>query len=128
MVPPERVPAIARPGLWVARLLARRADAGRAERIMAALTRLGPSYVKLGQFLATRPDIVGVSLARDLEGLQDRMPAFPQAIAEAEIETALGKPVAQLFTRLGPPSRRLRSRRCMRARSGWKMALCAAWP
>lgn len=102
LVPAERVPALARPGLWVARLLARRADAGRAERIMAALTRLGPSYVKLGQFLATRPDIVGVSLARDLEGLQDRMPAFPQAIAEAEIEAALGKPVTQLFTRLGP--------------------------
>ena len=103
LVPPERVPALARPGLWVARLLARRAAAGRAERIMAALTRLGPSYVKLGQFLATRPDIVGVSLARDLEGLQDRMPAFPQAISEAEIEAALGKPVSQLFTRLGPP-------------------------
>lgn len=102
LVPAERVPALARPGLWVARLLARKADAGRAERIMAALTRLGPSYVKLGQFLATRPDIVGVSLARDLEGLQDRMPAFPQAIAEAEIEAALGKPVTQLFTRLGP--------------------------
>jgi len=102
LVPSERVPALARPGLWVARLLTRRADAGRAERIMAALTRLGPSYVKLGQFLATRPDIVGVSLARDLEGLQDRMPAFPQTIAETEIETALGKPVSQLFTRFGP--------------------------
>lgn len=102
LVPSHRVPALVRPGLWAARLLARRADAGRAERIMAALTRLGPSYVKLGQFLATRPDIVGVSLARDLEGLQDRMPAFPQAIAEAEIEAALGKPVTQLFTRLGP--------------------------
>jgi ubiquinone biosynthesis protein len=102
LVPPEKVPALARPGLWVARILARRADAGRAERIMAALTRLGPSYVKLGQFLATRPDIVGVALARDLGGLQDRMPAFPQAIAEAEIETALGRPVSQLFTRLGP--------------------------
>src|SRR6266567_3669806 len=44
-----------------------------AVRLAAALTRLGPSYVKLGQFLATRPDIVGAALSRDLENLQDRM-------------------------------------------------------
>ncbi|CAN1571276.1 AarF Predicted unusual protein kinase [Rhabdaerophilaceae bacterium] len=103
LVPPARIPVLARPLLWIARLVERRNSGGRAARIMAALTRLGPSYVKLGQFLATRPDIVGVSLARDLEGLQDRMPAFPQAAAEAEIAEALGKPVSELFTRFGPP-------------------------
>lgn len=103
LIPSSRVPAIARPAIWVARLLARRNNEGRAARIMAALTRLGPSYVKLGQFLATRPDIVGISLARDLEGLQDRMPPFAQAIAEKEVEAALGKPVTALFTRFGPP-------------------------
>lgn len=103
LIPSSRVPALARPGLWLARLLSRRNNEGRAGRIMAALTRLGPSYVKLGQFLATRPDIVGIALARDLEGLQDRMPPFAQDVAEKEIEAALGKPVSTLFTRFGPP-------------------------
>lgn len=103
LVPASRVPTLARPGLWLARMLARRNNEGRAARIMAALTRLGPSYVKLGQFLATRPDIVGLALARDLEGLQDRMPPFAQALAEQEIEAALGKPVQAIYTRFGPP-------------------------
>ena len=44
--------------------------------------RLGPSYVKLGQFLATRPDVVGPDLARDLAHLQDRMATFPTAEAD----------------------------------------------
>jgi ubiquinone biosynthesis protein len=59
--------------------------------------------VKLGQFLATRPDIVGAAIAADLEALQDKMAPFPQAEAEAAIAEALGKPVAELFTALGPP-------------------------
>ncbi|MFN3482879.1 MAG: 2-polyprenylphenol 6-hydroxylase, partial [Rhabdaerophilum calidifontis] len=83
--------------------LARRDAGRRGTRIVAALTRLGPSYVKLGQFLATRPDLVGMALARDLEALQDRMPPFPQAVAEARVAAALGRPVATLFTQFGPP-------------------------
>jgi ubiquinone biosynthesis protein len=67
------------------------------------LTRLGPSYVKLGQFLATRPDVVGPVLARDLERLQDHMPPFPQIEAEAVIATSFGRPVAAVFESLGPP-------------------------
>jgi ubiquinone biosynthesis protein len=59
--------------------------------------------VKLGQFLATRPDIVGFALAHDLEALQDRMPAFPQAEAVARIEAALGKPITTLYTKFGEP-------------------------
>ncbi len=47
--------------------------------LQRALTRLGPSYVKFGQFLATRPDIVGMDAARDLETLQDRVPPFRKA-------------------------------------------------
>ena len=47
---------------------------------------MGPAYLKLGQFLATRPDVVGVSMARDLEALQDRLPPFA---AEAEAEAAI---------------------------------------
>ena len=96
------LPASARALLRVARLLERRSGEAGAVRLAAALTRLGPTYVKLGQFLATRPDLVGLTLARDLETLQDKMPAFPQALAEAEIATAFGQPVEELFACLGP--------------------------
>src|SRR5262249_11537931 len=60
-------PPPARTGVLVGRLIERRASRVAANRLAAALTRLGPSYVKLGQFLATGPDVVGVGLARDLE-------------------------------------------------------------
>ncbi len=74
-----------------------------AGRLPAALTRLGPSYVKFGQFLATRPDIVGMAAARDLERLQDRVPPFPQEIAVGILESTLGKPVSELFTAFSAP-------------------------
>src|SRR5262249_47045514 len=64
------LPPPARAAVRLARLIERPASAVAANRIAAALTRLGPTYVKLGQFLATRPDVVGVALARDLETLQ----------------------------------------------------------
>ena len=99
-------PAAAPPGpqflLRLARMIERRNAGSGAVRLAAALTRLGPSYVKLGQFLATRPDIVGKEIARDLETLQDRMPPFPQAEAEAAVAEGLGKPVAELFECFGP--------------------------
>ena len=72
-------------------------------RLSTALTRLGPSYVKLGQFLATRPDVVGAALARDLERLQDQMPPFPQAQAEAAVAASFGKPLNAVFSSFGPP-------------------------
>ena len=74
-----------------------------AGRLPAALTRLGPSYVKFGQFLATRPDIVGMAAARDLERLQDRVPPFPQEVAVGILESTLGKPVSELFTAFSAP-------------------------
>ncbi|SEP45021.1 2-octaprenylphenol hydroxylase [Methylobacterium sp. ap11] len=74
-----------------------------AGRLPAALTRLGPSYVKFGQFLATRPDIVGMAAARDLERLQDRVPPFPQEVAVGILESTLGKPVSELFTAFSEP-------------------------
>ena len=78
LVDPSPLPLPARAALWCARLMERPTKESKAGRLSVALTRLGPTYVKLGQFLATRPDIVGVALARDLESLQDRMPPFPQ--------------------------------------------------
>jgi ubiquinone biosynthesis protein len=71
-------------------------------RISAALRHLGPSYVKLGQSLATRPDVVGITMARDLESLQDRVPPFPQAEAEAMIVAAFDRPVNQTYVSFGP--------------------------
>src|SRR3954469_14963474 len=82
-------------------LQANRPDAG--SQLGRALTRLGPAYIKLGQMLATRPDIVGVELAAALEHLQDRLPPFPEAQARAEIVAAFGKPVEQLFSSFGAP-------------------------
>jgi ubiquinone biosynthesis protein len=100
---PELIPLPARPMLPLVRLIERPAARGSANRIANALTRLGPTYVKLGQFLATRPDVVGVAVARDLESLQDRMPPFPQAQAEAAVERAFGLPVNKAFATFGPP-------------------------
>lgn len=73
------------------------------QRLAAAFERLGPAYVKLGQFMATRPDIIGFELADDLARLQDKMPPFAMAEARAEIERAFGKPVDALFERFSEP-------------------------
>ncbi len=81
----------------VLRIGARGTDLRPGQRLAAAFERLGPAYVKLGQFMATRPDIIGFELADDLARLQDKMPPFPQAEALAEIERAFGKPADELF-------------------------------
>ena len=77
----SRLPFPARAAVRGARLIERPASIIAANRLAKALTRLGPSYVKLGQFLATRPDVVGPALARDLESLQDKMAPFPREAA-----------------------------------------------
>lgn len=101
-VDPSLLPLPARIGLRTAKLIERPGKDSQAGRLAAALTRLGPTYVKLGQFLATRPDVVGVAIARDLESLQDRMPPFPQAEAIAIIKRAFGRPIDQTFASFGP--------------------------
>ena len=85
----------------IERKSARRADAG--ARISVAFNRLGPSYVKMGQFLATRPDVVGREVATELSLLQDRLEAFPRDEAICMVEEALGAPVDQLFIDFGEP-------------------------
>ena len=85
LVDPAQVPVPARLVVRAARLIERPTSTIAANRLAAALTRLGPTYVKLGQFLATRPDVVGIVLARDLESLQDKMAPFPQDQAERAI-------------------------------------------
>jgi len=102
LVDPLGLPLPARTALRLARLIERPTTQGSAKRIAAALTKLGPTYVKLGQFLATRPDVVGVAIARDLESLQDKLPPFPHAEAEAMVTQALGKPLNAVFSSFGP--------------------------
>jgi len=102
LVDPALLPLPARGALKLARLIERPTGASADNRLATALTKLGPAYVKLGQFLATRPDVVGVALARDLESLQDKMAPFPQAEAEAAVAAALGKPLTESFALFGP--------------------------
>jgi ubiquinone biosynthesis protein len=102
-IDPAIVPPAARPLIRIARLIERPSSGAVETRLSAALTRLGPSYVKLGQFLATRPDVVGAALALDLERLQDQMPPFPQQQALAAVAASFGKPVSAVFTSFGPP-------------------------
>jgi ubiquinone biosynthesis protein len=101
VVDPSLVPPPGQIGVRVARLIERR-GAKSGPRLSRALTRMGPAYLKLGQFLATRPDVVGVVLARDLESLQDRLPPFPQPEAEAVIASSLDRPLHEVFVSFGP--------------------------
>jgi len=104
MAPPDP-PPIGRVVLTLARLIERKdaEGASRGQRASRALNRLGPSYVKLGQFLATRPDVVGRAMADDLEALQDRVDPFDHDTAEAIVARALGKPIGELFVEFGQP-------------------------
>ncbi|MFG1380055.1 2-polyprenylphenol 6-hydroxylase [Xanthobacter versatilis] len=102
LMSPAAAPPLARPLLRIARLIARKDAGSRPARFSAALSRLGPSYVKLGQFLATRPDVVGASVARDLEVLQDRMPIIGQEVAEATVAEAFELPVHEVYAQFGP--------------------------
>jgi ubiquinone biosynthesis protein len=103
IIDPAMVPVPARPLYRMARLFERPSSDASEARLSTALAKLGPSYVKLGQFLATRPDVVGSALAADLERLQDQMPPFPQAEAEAAIAASFEKPVAAVYASFGPP-------------------------
>ncbi|MBI1340692.1 ubiquinone biosynthesis protein UbiB [bacterium] len=73
-----------------------------AERLAAALERLGPAWIKLGQFLATRPDVIGVEAATDLSRLKDQLAPFPEREARRALETEFGDEAAALFPQLGP--------------------------
>ena len=103
LVDPVDLPAGVAALLRLARLIEKRGASASAEGLVAALTRLGPSYIKLGQFMATRPDVVGVRVARDLEKLQDRIPPFGQAEAVNTLEMAFGKPIDALFSEFSMP-------------------------
>ena len=87
---------------WL-RLLARIVSVGRdlsaprGQRLREALERLGPIFVKFGQVLSTRRDLMPPDIADELAHLQDRVPPFDSAVAVATIERAFRRPVAEVF-------------------------------
>lgn len=104
-LPGDQVEGLPRFGWRMAKILSRRRSArrDRTERVAKAIDRLGPSYVKLGQFLATRPDVVGHDFALDLASLQDRMSTFPMADSVRAIEGSLGRTIDDLYVTFGEP-------------------------
>ncbi len=80
-----------------------RARVPRNRRAATALSKLGPSYIKLGQFLATRQDLIGPEMAQDLAHLQDRLEPFSMGEARRAIEEQLGGRLEDHYLELGPP-------------------------
>ena len=83
--------------LWPPFWFARRSDAPRAVRLREALQELGPIYVKFGQSVSTRQDLLPADVGSELSKLQDQVPPFPAAQAHAAIEAAYGRPVREVF-------------------------------
>lgn len=107
LIPTEvlaEAPLVARIGRHVLGFGTGKADASLrpGQRLALALEAMGPSFVKIGQVLATRPDVIGPDVARDLPALQDRLPPFDDALARAAIEEEFGVPLDSLFAEFGP--------------------------
>jgi ubiquinone biosynthesis protein len=71
-------------------------------RLRMALAELGPTFIKLGQILSTRPDLVGVKLAGEFQQLQENVPADPPAVVRKLIESELGRPIDELVAEFEP--------------------------
>ncbi|MBI1362335.1 MAG: ubiquinone biosynthesis protein UbiB [Alphaproteobacteria bacterium] len=101
----SRAPWFARAAGSVLRLLPGGGARGKrpGQRFAGALERLGPAWIKLGQFMATRPDVIGVEAANDLSRLKDALPPFSGTQAERTLREEFGEDAARLFPRLGPP-------------------------
>ncbi|MGZ5267136.1 MAG: ubiquinone biosynthesis regulatory protein kinase UbiB [Caldimonas sp.] len=88
---------------WVRRFVSvltfgRRLAAPRGERLRMGLEALGPIFVKFGQVLSTRRDLLPADIAEELARLQDRVPPFPEAQARAAVERAFGRPIDAIFS------------------------------
>ncbi|SCM69474.1 2-polyprenylphenol 6-hydroxylase [Donghicola eburneus] len=68
-----------------------------------ALNALGPAYIKFGQILSTRPDVVGAEVAMQLRVLQDKLPPFPVEIAKKMVKEELGRPVEEVYSEFSEP-------------------------
>ncbi len=84
------------PWRWIPR---RRSELSRGARLRLALEGLGPIFIKFGQILSTRRDLLPPDIAEELAMLQDRVPPFDSAVATALIERQLGAPVGEIFAR-----------------------------
>src|SRR5690606_33643126 len=91
----SRVPLLLTVGRWLR--FGRRLNAPRGVRLRQALERLGPIFVKFGQVLSTRRDLLPTDIADELALLQDRVPPFPGDQAVAQIERSLGRPLATIY-------------------------------
>ena len=99
---PPRIRAAARVLGWPFKWIGLRGDPA-LPPLTRALTALGPAYIKFGQVLSTRPDIVGDELATQLKYLQDKLPPFPTAVAKAMIKAELAVPVDEVFSAFSEP-------------------------
>ncbi len=99
---PPRLRFVARALGWPFKWLGLRGDPA-LPPATRALTALGPAYIKFGQILSTRPDIVGEELALQLKYLQDKLQPFPIGIAKKMIEAELQQPVAQMYSEFSEP-------------------------
>ena len=98
----DEVALSAFPQRWVRALvrvvtLGRRLDAPRGVRLRQGLEKLGPIFVKFGQVLSTRRDLIPLEVADELAKLQDRVPPFPAAQSRALVEKAFGKRIEAVF-------------------------------
>lgn len=94
-------PLFIRSILWVTAFLPA-PEAPRGERLRRALEELGPVFVKFGQLLSTRPDLIPADVCQELDQLQDNVPPFESTAFIAIVEQALGQPVDQLFKSFDP--------------------------
>ena len=92
---PLRLLLLLSPGIWAAR---RRAGK-RGENLRLALIELGPIFVKFGQAVSTRRDLLPADIADELAKLQDRVPPFPAAVARRSLERSYGRPLTEMFSR-----------------------------
>lgn len=100
----SRLPLPARLAGGVLRVFGAGAKGRPGERLARALERLGPAYIKLGQFLATRPDVFGSEVAGDLSRLKDKLPPFSMKQARAALAAEFGAAEAErLFPGLSEP-------------------------
>lgn len=74
----------------------------KARQLIKILTKLGPAYIKIGQALSTRPDVVPPTYLEELTTLQDKIPSFPNEVAFRFIEEELGRPPEEIYAELSP--------------------------
>lgn len=99
---PKPLRILARTLVWPFRWIGIKGDPNMPP-VVRALTALGPAYIKFGQVLSTRPDVVGSEMATQLRVLQDRLPPFAVAEAKAAIEAELGQSPDEIFSEFSEP-------------------------